>query len=478
MTISSLGLGSGIDAESIISSLLAVERKPLTALETQEKGIKTKVSSFGQLQSLFSDLQTASRDLASSLLWSQTTATSSAPASVAVSTGSGAPLGAFSVSVADLAVAQTATSRAFASSSDTLNAGTLTIELGSWTGDPVSGFTAKAGSTPLTITIADGETSLAKIRDKINAAGAGVTASIVNDASGARLSLISKDTGVENGFRITAAEGADDGDPTTGLSALAYDPVGGASQLTLNQAARNATATINGIAVTSASNTLANVVEGMTLTLLDKTMTNANISVASDTEAVKSGVDAFVKAFNALASYIRAQTKYDPASKNAGPLQGDRTAIGLQNQLRAVLNQATTASSVYTRLSDIGLVMKADGSLETKSSKLTEALSSPDKLAELRKLFGTEGADDASSGFMVRYRNLAAAVLGTEGSLTTVTESLNGRIEDLRKREDALKARLVSTEARLRQQYQALDDRMATLGGLSSYVGAQLRSLY
>jgi flagellar hook-associated protein 2 len=122
-------------------------------------------------------------------------------------------------------------------------------------------------------------------------------------------------------------------------------------------------------------------------------------------------------------------------------------------------------------------VMKTDGTLETKSSKLDEALSSPANLAELRKLFATEGTDDAGFGFMVRYRQLAAKVLGAEGALTTVTESLNGRIRALQKREDAMEARLVRIEARLRQQYQALDDQMAQLNGLSSYVSAQMSAL-
>jgi flagellar hook-associated protein 2 len=201
------------------------------------------------------------------------------------------------------------------------------------------------------------------------------------------------------------------------------------------------------------------------------------VTTASDTTAVKAAIETFVKAFNALASTLKTQTKYDEGSKTAGPLQGDRTAIGLQNRLRGILNEESTASTLYTRLSDIGLVMKTDGTLETKSSKLDEALSSPANLAELRKLFATEGNDDAGSGFMVRYRQLAATVLGAEGALTTVTESLNGRIRALQKREDAMEARLVRIEARLRQQYQALDDQMAQLNGLSSYVSAQMSAL-
>src|SRR5205823_6066563 len=160
------------------------------------------------------------------------------------SSGGGAASGSYSVTVQKLATSQTATSTAFASSSSTLSAGTLTIELGTWTGDPETGFTAKSGSSPVSITIGAGETSLSAIRDKINAANAGVTASIINDASGARLSIRSTSTGAENAFRLTATESTDDGDASTGLSALGYDATA-ASPMTRNQKAINAQATIN-----------------------------------------------------------------------------------------------------------------------------------------------------------------------------------------------------------------------------------------
>ena len=469
MPISSVGVGSGLNAESIITQLMAVERQPLTKLQTQETGLKAKVSLFGKVQSLFSDLQSASKDLASAALWAQTTATSNSSA-VGVVTGSGAVAGNYAVAVQQLANAQTATSTGFASSSSTLSSGTLTIDLGTRTGTPVSGFTAKTGSTPVVITIAAGQTSLAAVRDSINAAGAGVTASIITDASGARLSLRSTATGAENGFRITAIEDTDDGNPATGLSALGYNALA-ASPMSLNLAAQDARATINGIAITSASNTLAGVVDGMTLTLWATTTIDANVAVAADTEGARKAIDKFVSAFNGLASFLREQTKYDADSQTAGPLQGNRTAIGLQYQLRGVLNQASTASSLYATLSDVGIVMKSDGTLETKAAKLDAALANR---GELRRLFATLGADNASTGFMVRFRNLADAALGTDGTLDTATTTLQGQIKNLGKREDALELRLLATEKRLRAQYEALDKRMAGLNSLSNYVTAQL----
>ncbi|HEV8314359.1 MAG TPA: flagellar filament capping protein FliD [Burkholderiaceae bacterium] len=473
MTVSSLGVGSNLDAETIITKLMAAEQQPLTALQKQEAGLQTKVSSFGKLQSLFSDLQTASRNLASPLLWTQTTATSADSTSVGATSTSGAAAGSYAVNVTALAKGQTVSSAALASSSSTLSSGTLTITLGSWTGDPISGFTANVGASPVNITIGAGDTSLASIRDKINAANAGVTASIINDASGARLSLRSTATGAENGFKIAAVEDTDDGNAATGLTALAFDPTSGSSQLTLNEKAQNAAATINGIDVSSASNTLSNVADGLTLTLQKTTSSAVTVSVGSDTASVRTDVDAFVKAFNALASYLQDQTKYDADSKKAGPLQANRTAIDLKNALRNVLNQASTASATYSRLSDVGIVMKSDGTLETKSAKLDAGIVNFD---ELRKLFSTDGATDAASGFMLRMRKLSDSVLGTDGALDAASTSLSSQLKNLGKREDALKVRLTATEARLRAQYEALDKQMAGLTGLSNYVSAQVAS--
>jgi flagellar hook-associated protein 2 len=471
--ISSLGVGSGLDAESIVTKLMAVERQPLQLLQTQESGLQTKLTSFGKLQSVFSDLQDAASDLASSSLWAQSAASSSDASALTVSTGAGAANGSYSINVQSLAASQIVTSGAFASSASTLDSGTLTIELGSWTGDPISGFSPKSGTTPLSITIGAGDTSLASIRDKINAAGAGVSATIINDASGARLSIRSTDTGAENAFRITATEDVDDGAAATGLSALAYDATG-ASQLTRNQAAVNARATINGIDVSSASNTLSNVVDGLTVNLLKQTSSPVTVTVASDTDAVKKKIDAFVTAFNAVASYLRDQTKYDPGSKVGGPLQGDQAALSLQTQLRAVLNQASSASSTYGHLSDIGISMTSDGTLSTDSSKLANALNN---LGELKKVFATQGADNASSGFMVRYKNLAQSLLDSGGALDTVTSSLGKQLKSVQTREDEFNNRLTAIEARIRAQYQALDTQMATLQGLSSYVTQQITAM-
>ncbi len=468
-TVSSLGIGSGLDSEGIIKALMSVESQPLSLLQQQESDYKTRLSSIGQLQSLTATMRDKASAISSVSLWNQTSFSSANAAVVSGSASSGAPPGRYSVKVNALAASQTVTSSAFTDSKSTLSSGTLKIELGTWASNA---FTANG--TEKTITIPDDATSLADIRDAINNAGAGVTASIVNDANGARLSLRSTETGADNGFRITATENVDDGNVATGLSALGYDAADSGTPMHWNQWAANAKATINGIDVESATNTMSNVADGLSLTLNSLSDTPVEVVVDKDTEAVKTAINDFVTAFNALAAYIKTQTAYNASTKTGGPLQGDRTTIGFQWQLRGVINEGSSASSEWSRLSEVGITMTKDGNLSVSTSALDDALENP---AELRKLLATDGTDAASSGFMDRFKDLGNAVLDTTGSLETLQTSYENRIKDLDKRQASMEDRLTQTEARLRAQYEALDTTMAKMSALSNYVTQQMASL-
>jgi flagellar hook-associated protein 2 len=471
-SISSAGIGSGLDVNSIVTNLMAVEQRPLTQLQTQASDLSSRLSTVGKMQGYFAALQTKANALTSTTLWSSTLATSSDAAAVKVSTGTNAAAGSYAVAVSKLAVGQTVTGGTLASSSSTLSTGSLTIELGSYgAGSPAAGFTAKSGATPVTIDIGSGETSLTALRDKINAAGAGVSASIVSDASGARLSLRSKDTGAENAFRISVAETTDDGNAATGLSSLGYDASAASSPMNRTTLAGNAELTVNGIALSSASNTLNNVVDGLTLSLQRTTTSDVEVDVTADTASVKTAVTDFVAAFNTLATFIGAQTAYNADSKTAGALQGDQATLALQHQLRSVLNEGSSASSAWSRLSDVGLSLKTDGTLGTDATKLDNALGN---LVELKKLLATDGATSAESGFVRRYKNLSDAALGSTGVFQSRTDSIQASVTRNNKSQDAMQKRLTLTEARLRAQYSALDTKMASLNNLSSYMTQQI----
>ena len=470
-SISSTGIGSGLDVASLITKMMAVESRPLTALQTQAGALGQQLSTVGKLQAYFAELQAQSNALTSSALWRATTATSTDPGAVAVSASSGAVAASHDVSVSRLAAGQTVTSDAFASTA-TFGPGSLTISIGSYDSAPTgTNFSAKAGSTPVTISIASADTSLSALRDQINAAGAGVTAAIVSDASGARLSLRSKDTGAENAFRITASQSGDPGNPASGLSTLAYDASAIDSTMQRTVSSVNAELTVDGIALSSASNTLNNVVDGLTLKLQKTTTSPVTVTLASDTATIKTAITSFVSAFNALAGFIGNQTAYSASNKTSGALQGDQPTLALQRQLRNAINQSSGASKNWTQLSEIGLSMKVDGTLETNLARLDNALG---QLDELQRLLATDGSGPADSGFVRRFKNLADAALASDGMFAARNASLQARTARNSKSQEAMQKRLDQTQARLQAQYAALDSQMASLNALSTYMTQQI----
>ncbi len=460
-TLTSAGIGSGLDVESIVTALMAIERQPIAKLATQATGLQTKLSAFGKMQSALSGLRDAARTLTNADTWGAVKGSSSDAASVAVSAGVGAVAGSYTVEVGQLAAAQTVVGSARAAT-DTMGAdGTLSLQLGAWGAGGAAPFTADAARAAVEVSIAATDT-LAMVRDKINAAGAGVTASIVNDASGARLVMRSSQTGSANGFAVSAS---------AGLESLAYTAPTG-SGMALTRAASNAAATINGIAIDSASNSLENVLDGLTLTLGKVTTTPVEISITQDTESLQKSVQGFVDAYNTMMKLVAEQTRYDAATKVAGALQGDSAARNLQYGLRGVASGNSDGSTVFTRLAQIGLDPQSDGTLKLSATKLTAALA---QSGEVRKLFAFSDEDDATAdGFAHQVRLMADRLLGTDGAISTRQTGLQAEITRNKKRQSELEERIARTEVRLRARYAALDTQMANLTALSGYVTQQV----
>ncbi|HEY9063727.1 MAG TPA: flagellar filament capping protein FliD [Burkholderiaceae bacterium] len=469
-SVSSAGIGSGLDVSSIISKLMEVEKAPLTALQTKETSIQSTISTYGTLKSDVSDLRDAARTLIKPSTWSATTGTSSDATSVSVATGTNAATGNYSVQVQSLAAAQSTVSGTFSSADALVGSGTLHIDLGTWATGNAS-FTAKSGSSGVDITVSATDT-LTTLADKITASSAGVNASVVTDASGSRLVLTSKTTGVDNAFRITAVDSDGANTDASGLSALAYDPAGGTTATTSTQSAANAKATINGLSVTSATNTLTDVIKGLTLTLNKVTTGPVQIGIAQDTSSIKTAVQSFVTAYNALSSLLSTDLKYDSSTSTAGPLQGDASAQSLQRQLRNLISGSSGGSSTFATLSSMGLEIQTDGTLKVNDTKLTAALANP---AEMKKAFANADLNNASNnGFAQQLNLFGNSVLGGEGLLTTRIAGLNASLTRNQADQDKLQARLDATQARLTKQYNALDTKMASLTTLSNYVTQQI----
>jgi flagellar hook-associated protein 2 len=469
-SISSTGLGSGLDVTSIVSSLMSVERQPLTKMQSAASDLQTKLSAYGKVQSYVSTLRDAANKLSKSATWGTTTSTSADTSVVTASSNStSAVAGTYSVSVSALATSQAVASGSFSDKTATLGSGSLSIELGSWSADQ-SSFSAKSGSSPVSVSVVATDT-LADIRDKINKADAGVKATLVTDTTGTRLVMRSVDTGVENGFRITAADDDLNNTNSSGLSALAFDPSASVTSMTRTQAAGNAQAQINGLSVTSASNTLSDVVEGVSLKLNKVSTTPVDVSVATDTDTLKTAITDFAKAYNDLATYLTNQTKYDPTTKASATFQGDSAMNSLRSGLRALGTSSSGSSSTLQRLTSMGLDPQADGTLKTDSSKLTAALGN---VSELKKLFVTSGS---SIGMGEKLRSWGDKLLDIDGSVTARQASLQKQVSANSKQQDQFGLRMTSVEARMKAQYTALDTTMSKISGLSNYVTQQLTAI-
>ncbi|MER2553588.1 MAG: flagellar filament capping protein FliD [Thauera sp.] len=448
MAISAAGVGSGLDVGSIINQLMAVERQPLSRLESQQKSYQSKLSAFGQVQSAMSKLQDAATALSKSTTFSATTATAGDTKAFTVGSTASAQTGSYNIEVTQLARAQrTATSATTAP--DLSGGGSLTITLG-------------AGA-PKTVNLADGGT-LQDLRDAINSADAGVSAQIINNGTVNQLVISSKETGAANAFKLAGSGG---------LSELSFDPAATPSaDMVAVQQAKDAMLSIDGLAITRGSNTVSDAIEGVTLTLSKPTDGETTMTVARNDDIAKKAIDDFAKAYNDLNTLIRSQTSYDAATKKAGTLNGDASVRSIQGQLRSVLANPISGLSGATMLSDAGITFKTDGSLSVDSAKLTAALADPAK--KIGELFAGNGTVD---GFAKTLETRIKDMLGTEGLLTARTDGINRTIKSFDSRIESLEARLVKVEARYSAQFSALDVAMSSMSTTSAYLTQQLANL-
>lgn len=450
-TISSPGLASGIDVKGIVSQLVALDKAPLQPLQRTATSLQSQLSVYGTVKSMVSTLGDAAAKLSTTSGWSGVKASSSNATAVSASASAGASATSLSIEVQQLAKAQSAASPqpAFALQG-ALGAGTLSIQVGS--------------GAAVDVVIEAGQDSLADVARQINEAKAGVSATVLRDASGERLLMRSTNTGVANTFTV-AVTGGDPG----GLERLAFG-LGVTGGMTQTQAAQDAQATINNVAITSASNTLDESVSGLTLTLSQVTTSPVEIEVRADQDALKKNVQAFVDAYNALNNMLAESTKYNADTKTAGSLQGDSTAVGLQNALRSMM-RSVTSSSPFSRLLDVGIEAKQGGKLEIKADKLDAAFGNLDGL---RSLFTTTSSDPTAQGFGLKIKAFADGLVSATGTLSTKTESLQSAIRRNSTEQEKVNDRASRAEARYLAQYNAMDAAVGQLSGLNAFVTQQI----
>lgn len=405
-TITSTGLGSGIDINGLVSQLMTAESQPLNQLNAKEASYQATLTGYGQVKSALSTFQAAVSGLGSASAFQTIAATSGDPSVFTATASSIAIPGNYSIEVMQLAQSQKLASSALATVNDALGTGTLSFQFG--TDNGAGGFAVNSAKAAQSITIDAAHSSLSGVRDAINAAKIGVSATIINDGSGYRLSLTSKDTGAANSLKITASNDADGNTvDNSGLSQLSYDPVGtlgNGKNLSQTVSAQDALLSVDGITnISKSSNTVTDVVQGITINLLKPSETGvpAVLSVSNDSSSVQTAVQSFVTAYNALNQTLSSLTAYDPTTKQGGILQGDTSVKTIQSQARSLLTSNITGlTGSYKLLSNIGVSFQLDGTLALDSTKLQTVLNSdPNAIAGL---FATVGK---ASDSLINYVN-------------------------------------------------------------------------
>ena len=469
-----IGLGGGVDVNKLIDSSKETARLPITrpnGLNDQVKMTEAKISTYGEIKSLVATLDDTVSKLTSVTGWNAVTASSSDSACVTASAVGGTVPTSFSVEVQGLAKAQNTTSAALTPPALPVGAGTLRLEVGGkWSADR-STFDLAAGKSPVDIDISATD-KLSDVASKINGAKAGVTATIVSDASGERLLLRSNATGEESGFRMTVKTDADgNAADTAGLSRL----VAGAT----TEYGANARAKVNGIDVTSSSNVFANTVAGVTFTAVKETTAPITVTVAKDSSAVKANLENFVKAYNAVNQALNQITAYDKDTQTAGLLQGDTTAVALQNTLRMAIQSVAGGSGNggLRSLSDVGVMVskgtgvRPTGDLELDTKKLETALADPDAV---KALFRGPDGGSLTDGVAGKIKAATDSLLSGDGFFASKDKLLKKTLDNVQKEITRVEDRADSVEKNLKVRYTALDTQMSRLNALNAYVAQQV----
>jgi flagellar hook-associated protein 2 len=444
MAITAAGVGSGLDIESIVTQLMSIERQPLTALQKKESDYKAQLSAFGRLKGALSSFQDAMKELSTLDKFRVYSSTSSDENVLTATADSTAAAGSYSVQIDRLAQNHKEGSAEFAD----------TDTFGGSAGDSLD---LTVGTSTLSVDLSTAQT-LSQIRDTINsdANNPGVTATILNTGTGTqRLILTADESGYDN--RVQLSYGGTLTSTTFNFGTLNTD----SSAATLTDLTQlDASYSIDGIALTSATNAVTGVMDGITLDL--KQTGSADLTLSRDTDKITESTQAFVDAYNNLQNTIK--------DLRAGNLSGDSTLTSIQSQLRNEINtEPSGLSSSYTTLYSVGISTDAKtGELLFDSADFETALNTD--FSGVTDLF----ANDAQ-GYAFRFQDMADTLLKSDGLIDTRQDGLNTRISDVQDREVDMQYRLDLKEKALRSQYAALDGLVGRLNSTSQFLAAQLR---
>ncbi|HYJ41025.1 MAG TPA: flagellar filament capping protein FliD [Steroidobacteraceae bacterium] len=452
--LSSPGLGSGLDINGLVSQLVAAEKAPAQAQITRSQtSTATSISALGQLKGALGAFNAALTSLKSLETFSTRSATASDASKFTASASIAAAEGSYDVQVESLASAHQLTSDPFVEgAAQEVGTGTLTIG---------------SGDKTFQVSIDATHNTLAQIRDAINQATGNtnlVRATIVNAADGAHLVLSATATGEDAAITVAQADG--DG----GLASLVYNP-SLTTNYTQQRPAADSVVFIAGFEHNSATNTVADAIDGVSITLLDAEPGEIfTLTIANDTAATTGRIKNFVDQYNSLAKTITALRGYEPTTKKAGPMLGDAMLRGIESELRNKLTDTVSGlSGPYQSLASIGITTQKDGTLKLDAAKLDTAMKS--------NYDGVATLFSSATGVATRLSDALTPRLETGAEMDVRSKRLNAKSVELQKSQATLEARMLKVEARYRAQFTALDSLLSKLQGESSFLTQQLSSI-
>jgi flagellar hook-associated protein 2 len=439
--------GLNLDVQSLAQQLVAADRANDDArLSRQEQSLTVQMSGLGTLKGALSTFQSALSSLKTVSAFNVRSASVADDDYFTATAAANSAPGNYDIEVIDLAKAHQLASGAFAAADTVVGTGTLTIG---------------QGSNSFDVTIDSTNNTLAGIRDAINknANNTGVQATLIHEQNGTHLVLSATKTGAANAITVTTTGG--DG----GLDQI----VNGAKKLTQKQPAQDAHITVAGFDHYSDSNTVDDAIDGVTLTLKQKTAagTPIGVTISSDDATITKNVQNFVTAFNALQKTFATLRSFDPTSGKTGQLFGDALLSQVENQVR--LDLSTPVSGVaegYNSLAAIGITRQTDGTLAVDSTKLGKAITNGN--GAVAQLFG--GTD----GIAARISGHIDSQLATGSAFDYRNTSIQSGLKDIKSQKDALNARMALQQQRYIQQFSALDAMLTKMQQTSSYLSKQL----
>ncbi|HAT3903202.1 TPA: flagellar filament capping protein FliD [Citrobacter koseri] len=463
-SFTSLGVGSNLPLDTLLTNLTTAEKKRLTPITQQQSANTARLTAYGTLKSALEKFQTANTALNNADLFKSTKITSSTT-DLGVATTAGASPGLYTVSVTQLAQAQSLTTDLDVSSQKdklgdlTADTRTLTIE-------------QKGREKPLEIKLTNDQTSLEGIRDAINDADSGISASIVKVKEGDYQLVLTAETGTDSEMTISV-----DGDSKLN-DLLAYDSTTGTGNMKLLVAAQNANLTVNGIEIERQSNTITDAPQGVTLTLT-KEVTDAKVTVTKTNDKSTEAIKAWVDAYNALIDTFSTLTKYTAVDQGAeeqdssnGALLGDSVVRTIQTGIRAQFANGNSTSTFKT-LNEIGITQDgATGKLKIDDTKLKKALD--ENTAATRELLVGDGKE---TGITTKIAEQVKSYLADDGIIDSAQDNINATLKKLTKQYLAVSSSIDDTIARYQAQFTQLDTMMSKLNNTSNYLSQQFTAM-